>query len=110
MHSMSRLTPGWCSPANADSWLLPLVTRKVNCSNFTEKSKGEHLFDLLYAAACAGHLCRAYAVSAPLPLSFRTFTYARTVARASIDNGVRRRETRAANKLRTDRQAHTTVL
>ena len=52
----------------------------------------------------------AYAVSAPLPLSFRTFTYARTVAHASIVLGVQRRETRAADKLRTDRQAHTTVL
>ena len=42
----------------------------------------------------------AYAVSAPLPLSFRTFTCARTVARASIDLGVQRRET--ADKLRTN--------
>ena len=39
------------SPAYAVLSLLPLVTRKVNCSR---KSKGEHLFDLLHAA---GHLC-----------------------------------------------------
>ena len=69
-------------------------------------SNGEHLFDFLcIASACCRAVQTAYAVSAPLPLSFRTFTYARTVARASIDLGVQRRETRAADKLRTnDRQ------
>ena len=90
------VSPDWCSPAS----LLPLVTRKVNCSRSLKKLTAN------ISSTCALQHVTAYAVSAPLPLSFRTFTYARTVARASIDLGVQRRETADKCEQTTD----TTVL
>ena len=90
------VSPDWCSPAS----LLPLVTRKVNCSRSLKKLTAN------ISSTCALQYVTAYAVSAPLPLSFRTFTYARTVARASIDLGVQRRETADKCEQTTD----TTVL
>ena len=65
-----------------------------------KKSNGEHLFDLLHAAGQyrqrmrSQHLFRSRFASSE--------AYARTVARASIDLVVQRRETRAADKLRTN--------
>ena len=93
-------SPDWCSPVSS---LLPLqmVTRKVNCSRRKLRRTS------LRPSACCRAVQTTYAVSAPLPLSFRTFTYARTVARASIDLGVQGRETCVADKLRTnDRQCY----
>ena len=127
----ARLVPAWTG-VSWERWaarfLLPLLRRAAICIRcrcltrlvfasvtssfgntegklFTKfkKTNGEHLFDLLRAA---GQYVTAYAVSAPLPLSFRTFTCARTVARASIDLGVQRRETADKCEQTTD----TTVL
>ena len=55
----------------------------------------------------------AYVVSSLLPLVTAhvfTITFARTMARVSVDFGVQRRVTRAANNMRTHTQTHTTVL
>ena len=83
----------WCSPASSR---LPLVTRKVNCSQNQKKVTANISSTFCMLQGSTDSVC-GFSTSSAL---FSDVTYARTVARVSIDLGVQRRET--ADKLRTN--------
>ena len=75
------------------------ITRKVNCL------RKRRSYASLRVRPSAGHLCSTVSVCGFITSSalVPSFTFARMVARSSVDLGVRRRKTRAADKMRTNR-------